>query len=64
MENLYRWLTTNGHSQEWLSKQVGVTQVGVSHWMVKRTSPSTESLIKLSEITGLTLEQLLDREKA
>ena len=64
MDNLRAWLEENDKTQEWLASKIGATQGSVSHWCIGRYKPGAEMLLALSEITGLTLEQLLDREKA
>ena len=62
MRKLKEWLTANNHSQEWLARQLGVTQGAVSHWITGRMTPTADNLVKMSDVTGLTLDQLMDRE--
>jgi len=62
MDNLKTWLDGKGWSQQQLADELGVTQGAVSHWLVGRSKPSAETLLDLTEVTGLTLDQLLDRE--
>lgn len=47
-----------GFSQEEIAALIGVSRQAVSKWEKGSSSPSTENMIRLSEILGISLEQL------
>ncbi len=49
----------SGFSQEELAEKVGVTRQAVSKWERAEASPDLDNLILLSEIYGVTLDELL-----
>ncbi len=56
---LGRWLTESGVTYEELAEQLGVTPPAVLHYVAGRNRPSAETLLKLSEITGIPPGELL-----
>ena len=48
-----------GITQESLALSLDVKQSTISSWEIERTSPTLEQLVKLSEIFGVTVDQLL-----
>lgn len=50
---------THGYSQEDLAAKLGVTRQAVSKWECCESSPDTDNLIALSELYGVTLDELL-----
>ena len=51
-------------SQEELAEKIGVSRQAVSKWERAEASPDTDNLILLSEIYGVSLDELLKGEKA
>lgn len=51
-------------SQEALAEKTGVSRQAVSKWERGESAPDTENLITLSEVFGVTLDELLNKEKA
>ena len=54
--------TAAGLSQEALAQQLGVTRQTVSSWEKNRSYPDIGSLIKLSDLYGLSLDELLKED--
>lgn len=50
-------------SQEELAEKIGVSRQAVSKWERAEASPDTDNLIKLSEIYGVTLDEMLTGKK-
>lgn len=59
MGNLKAYRKAVGISQEELAAQLGVSQVAVSQWESGRTHPGFEKIIKLSDILGVTIDELV-----
>lgn len=54
----------NGYSQEALAEKIGVSRQAISKWERGESSPDTDNLIVLANVYGITLDELLDGEKA
>lgn len=54
----------NGYSQEALAEKIGVSRQAISKWERGESSPDTDNLIALANIYGITLDELLEGEKA
>lgn len=54
--------TAAGLSQEALAQKLGVTRQTVSSWEKNRSYPDIGSLIKLSDLYGLSLDELLNED--
>lgn len=54
----------NGWSQEDLASQLGVSRQSVSKWESGQSIPDLERILKMSEIFGVTTDQLLKDEAA
>lgn len=52
----------NKLSQEALAERLGVSRQAISKWEREECAPDTENLIALSEIYGITLDELLNGE--
>jgi transcriptional regulator with XRE-family HTH domain len=63
MERLKRWLSDTSTSQTALSETLKVSQPTVSAWISGEFSPSIKNLHKLSDVTGLSIDELLDAPK-
>ena len=44
-----------------LAQKMGVTQAAVSHWDAGKKVPGTETLYKLADLYGVTIDYLLGR---
>lgn len=44
-----------------LAQKMGVTQAAVSHWNAGKKVPGTETLCKLADLYGVTVDYLLGR---
>lgn len=51
--------TEKGMNQEQLAQQLQVTRQAVSNWETGKTQPDIETLTRLAELFGVTVEQLL-----
>jgi transcriptional regulator with XRE-family HTH domain len=59
---LQKWMTDSGVTQLELARRMEVSQPTVSDWLNEKTFPSTENLIGLSEVTGISLDELARRK--
>ena len=55
---------THGLSQEGLAARLGVSRQAVSKWERGESSPDTDNLLALSELYGMTIDELLGRGDA
>lgn len=60
MESLKTYLERKEISQAQFAQLVGVTQPTVSDWINGRMLPSTDRLVEISRVTGLSIDKLLD----
>lgn len=61
-DHLIRLRRSRGWSQEQLAELVGVTRQAVSKWEAGRSTPDLDRLLALSDLFGLTLDQLVRGE--
>ena len=61
-ENIYRLRTERAMSQEALAAALEVSRQSVSKWENNSAVPELEKLIKMSEVFGVTLDQLVGKE--
>jgi transcriptional regulator with XRE-family HTH domain len=59
MVRLEKWLTENKVTYQDLATRLGVTEGAVHHYVAGRNRPKAETLVKLSEITGISPGDLL-----
>ena len=52
-----------GYSQIDISKKLGYNQTLISKWELGTRDPSTEALIKLSELYNISIDELLNNTK-
>ena len=64
MKTLRRHMKRKRLSQVELARLVGVTQPTVWAWLAGRKNPTLEHLGKLADLTGLTVDALMDRKAA
>lgn len=62
-ENIAKYRTEKGMSQEKVAEYLEVSRQAVTKWEANLSRPSTENLIRLSEIFGITVEELLGRKQ-
>ena len=60
-ENIYRLRAEQGMSQEALAAALEVSRQSVSKWENNSAVPELEKLIKMSEVFGVTLDQLVGK---
>lgn len=60
---LLQYRKESGLSQEELAEKIGVSRQAVSKWERSEASPDTDNLIRLAEIYGITLDELLTGKK-
>ncbi len=58
-ERLLEYRKKAGFSQEELAEKIGVSRQAVSKWERAEASPDTDNLIALSEVYGVTLDELI-----
>ena len=54
--------TKNGMSQDELAERIFVTRQAVSRWESGQSKPSTEKLLALGELYGVSIDRLLNTE--
>ena len=64
MRSLTKYLKAKRITQVELARRMEVSQPTVWAWLHGRKTPSAENLIKLADLTGLTVDALLDRKAA
>ena len=62
-ETIYRLRTKAGMSQDALANALDVSRQSVSKWENNAAVPELDKLMKLSEIFGVTLDELVGREQ-
>lgn len=62
-ENIAKYRTEKGMSQEKVAEYLEVSRQAVTKWEANLSRPSTENLIRLSEMFGITVEELLGRKQ-
>ena len=63
-ENIARLRTQKDWSQGDLADALGISRQSISKWEIDTSIPELEKLIKLSELFGVTLDQLVRGEDA
>ena len=53
-------LKSKGVKQNWLANKIGVSTVTISNWVKEKSHPSKKNLIKLSEVLGVQLNDLMN----
>lgn len=59
MKRLRKYLEENSISQVEIARKIGVKQPTVWEWLNDESKPSAENLMKLSRVTGLSIDDLL-----
>lgn len=53
----------NGMTQKELADRVGNVQRNVSNWEIGASEPDCETIVRLAEVFGVTLDELFGREE-
>lgn len=64
MEDLNRIkvvLVEKKRTSKWLSEQLGINPSTVSKWCTNSSQPDIETLIKISKLLGVEMEELLNK---
>lgn len=61
--NIQHFRIRAGLTQEELAKKIGTTQITVSSWERGIAKPRTDMLIKMSEVFGVSMEEILGVRK-
>ena len=48
-------------TSKWLSEQLGIAPSTVSKWCTNTTQPDIETLIKISKLLGVEMDELLNK---
>ena len=48
-------------TSKWLSEQLGIAPSTVSKWCTNTTQPDIETLIKISKLLGIEMDELLNK---
>ncbi len=65
MEDLNRIkvvLVEKKRTSKWLSEQLGINPSTVSKWCTNTSQPDIETLIKISKLLGVEMEELLNKQ--
>ena len=49
-------------TSKWLSEQLGITPSTVSKWCTNTTQPDIETLVRISRLLDVSLEELFDKK--
>jgi len=60
---LQEWLEETGTTQVQLAREIQVSQPTISDWVNGNITPSVDNLVRLSGVTGISIERLV-REAA
>ena len=55
-------LVKNKKTNKWLAEQLGVNQTTVSKWCTNSSQPDLNSLLKISDLLGVDIKELIVRE--
>lgn len=58
-KNLYNYREAHGYTQDKVSKYLNITRQAYSNYETGKRDPDVDLLIKLSELYGITLNQLI-----
>lgn len=58
-KNLYNYRTAHGYTQERISKLLNISRQAYSNYETGKRDPDVELLISISELYGITLNQLI-----
>jgi transcriptional regulator with XRE-family HTH domain len=58
-KSLKAWFKTSQWSQNKLALALGINRSAITHWLNGSAKPATKHLKRLSEITGIPVEELL-----
>jgi len=53
-------LKSKGVKQKWVAFRLGVSDVTVSNWIKGKNEPSKKHLVKLSDLLGIPLKDLMN----
>ena len=49
---------SKGIKQKWLAEKMGVSEVTISNWVTKKSSPSKKNIEKLGDLLGVSINEL------
>lgn len=64
MKALRRHLKRHGMSQAEFARAMGVSQPTVWYWLNGEKTPTADKLVRIADMTGLTVDELLGRKAA
>ena len=64
MQRLRKYLEDTGTTQSELAQSLGVTQPTVWEWLNGHSKPSAARLVRLSSVTGISIDALLSEPAA
>lgn len=64
MNKIGEQLKLKGLKQKWLSDQLGMTTVMISLYVQNKRQPKLETLVKISKILNVEINQLIDSNKS
>ena len=50
---------SKGVKQKWLAEKMGVSEVTISNWVTKKSSPSRKNIEKLSNLLDVSINELI-----
>jgi transcriptional regulator with XRE-family HTH domain len=63
MNRIGEQLKLKGCKQKWLAEQLGMTPTMISSYVKNKTQPKLDTVIKISHILNVELNQLVDTSK-
>lgn len=64
MKDLRKWRERKGYSQKQVAISLGIAPPQISKWEAGTTEPTLENLIKLCELYGVTLDEIVGHPQA
>lgn len=62
-KNLMNALYDRRMTQTALAEQLGVTQAAVSAWVAEKKRPTIEMCVKIADVLGCTLDELIRKKE-
>lgn len=62
-DSVNEWLAKTGKTKDWLSRQIGIPVRTLVGWFYKDVTPNMVYILKIEDITGMSLDYMCGRCK-